>query len=139
MEPIRLAFAIRTYDIDYAGIVSNITYIRWLEDLRLELLERAYPLGRLVADGLGPVLLETRIVYRDALTLFDRPEGRMRVETVERVRWVVAAEFTTGDGGRIHATARQTGIFVHLATRRPAPVPEELRALFAGRQGRPEE
>src|SRR5690349_12582585 len=66
VEPIRLAFAVRTYDIDYAGIVSNIVYIRWLEDLRLELLERAYPLDRLVAGGLGPVLLETRIAYRDA-------------------------------------------------------------------------
>ncbi len=139
MEPLRLAFAIRTYDIDYAGIVSNIVYIRWLEDLRLELLERTYPLDRLVADGLGPVLLETRIVYRDALTLFDRPEGRMWVESIERVRWTVAAEFTTGGGSRrVHATARQTGIFIHLATRRPAPVPEELRAFFASRQGRRE-
>ena len=26
---------IRTYDIDFAGIVSNIVFIRWLEDLRL--------------------------------------------------------------------------------------------------------
>ena len=24
---------IRTYDIDFAGIVSNIVFIRWLEDL----------------------------------------------------------------------------------------------------------
>jgi acyl-CoA thioester hydrolase len=132
VEPIRLAFAVRTYDIDYAGIVSNIVYIRWLEDLRLELLERTCPLGRLVAAGLGPVLLETSIAYRDALTLSDRPEGRMWVESVERVRWTVAAEVTTG-GGRVHATARQTGIFIPLATRRPAPVPGELRTLFAGR------
>ena len=26
---------IRTYDIDFARIVSNIVFIRWLEDLRL--------------------------------------------------------------------------------------------------------
>jgi acyl-CoA thioester hydrolase len=30
---------IRTYDIDFAGIVSNIVFIRWLEDLRLALLD----------------------------------------------------------------------------------------------------
>ena len=37
---------IRTYDIDFAGIVSNIVFIRWLEDLRLGLLDQAYPLIR---------------------------------------------------------------------------------------------
>ena len=37
---------IRTYDIDFAGIVSNIVFIRWLEDLRLALLDQTYPLIR---------------------------------------------------------------------------------------------
>jgi acyl-CoA thioester hydrolase len=106
MDPIRLAFPVRTYDIDFAGIVSNIVYVRWLEDLRLELLARAYPLARLVADGLGPVLLETHLLYRDALTVHDRPEGRMWAEAMGRVRWTVAAEFVTPDTGRVHATAR---------------------------------
>ncbi len=32
---------IRTYDIDFAGIVSNIVYVRWLEDLRLAMMEEA--------------------------------------------------------------------------------------------------
>jgi acyl-CoA thioester hydrolase len=131
MEPIRLTFPVRTYDVDFAGIVSNIVYVRWLEDLRLELLARAYPLHRLIADGLGPVLLETRIVYRDALTIHDRPEGRMWVEGMGRVRWTVAAEFATPDTGRVHAIARQTGLFVRLDTRRPVPIPEELRSALA--------
>jgi len=33
---IEVPLPVRTYDIDFAGIVSNIVYIRWLEDLRLE-------------------------------------------------------------------------------------------------------
>ena len=41
---------IRTYDIDFAGIVSNIVFIRWLEDLRLGLLDQAYPLIRALAE-----------------------------------------------------------------------------------------
>lgn len=131
MDPIRLTFPVRTYDIDFAGIVSNIVYVRWLEDLRLELLARAYPLHRLVADGLGPVLLETRIVYRDALTVHDRPEGRMWVEGMGRVRWTVAAEFVTPGTARVHATAKQTGLFVRLDTRRPVPIPDVLRSALA--------
>ncbi len=37
---------IRTYDIDFAGIVGNIVYVRWLEDLRLAMMEEAYPIAR---------------------------------------------------------------------------------------------
>jgi len=127
MEPIALTFAVKTYDIDFAGIVSNLVYVRWLEDLRLALLARAYPLDRMVADGIGPVLLETHIAYRDALTIHDKPEGRMSVESMGRLRWTVAAEFVTLDKGRIHATARQSGLFIRLDTRRPVRIPERLR------------
>jgi acyl-CoA thioester hydrolase len=35
---VALDLPIKTYDIDFAGIVSNIVYIRWLEDLRLKIL-----------------------------------------------------------------------------------------------------
>ena len=131
MDPIRLTFPIRTYDIDFAGIVSNLVYVRWLEDLRVELLARAYPLDRMIADGLGPVLLETQISYREALTIHDKPEGRMSIEAMGRVRWRVAAEFVSPASGRVHATARQNGLFIRLATRRPVPIPAALRSLLA--------
>src|SRR3954453_10856752 len=119
MDPVRLNFPVKTCDIDFAGTVLNIVYIRWLEDLRVELLARSYPLDRLVADGIGPVLLETHVVYREALTIHDKPEGRMWVEAMGRVRWTVGAEFIAPQAGRLHATAKQIGLFIRLTTRRP--------------------
>jgi acyl-CoA thioester hydrolase len=77
------------------------------------------------------VLLETQISYRDALTIHDKPEGRMSIEAMGRVRWTVAAEFVTPDTGRVHATARQTGLFIRLDSRRPVPIPEALRSARA--------
>src|SRR3954454_21168660 len=130
MDPIRMAFPVKTYDIDFSGIVSNIVSVRWLEDLRVELLARSSPLDRLVADGIGPVLLETHIVYRDALTIQDKPDGRMWVERVGRVRWTVGAEFITPDAGRVHATAKQTGLFIRLQTRRAVAIPSEVRSAL---------
>jgi acyl-CoA thioester hydrolase len=127
MDPVSLTFVIKTYDIDFAGIVSNLVYVRWLEDLRLQLLSQAYPLDRLIADGLGPVLLETHITYRDALTIHDKPEGRMLVEEMGNVRWTVAAEFVSPNSGRVHATARQIGLFIRLDNRRPVRIPDRLR------------
>ena len=116
---------IRTYDIDFAGIVSNIVFIRWLEDLRLGLLEQSYPLSRALAEDVAPVLLETRIRYRRPVVIGDPLIGRMRVADLGPVRWQLAAEFAVGD--RIHAEAEQEGLFMRLSTRRPIAIPEPIR------------
>jgi acyl-CoA thioester hydrolase len=116
---------IRTYDIDFAGIVSNIVFVRWLEDLRLGLMEEAYPLRRALAEDVAPILLETRIAYRRPVTIADRLVGRIRVVALGRVRWRLAAEFAVD--ATIHAEAEQEGLFMRLSTRRPIAVPEPIR------------
>ena len=118
----------RTYDIDFAGVVSNIVYIRWLEDLRLAMLEEAYPIALALIEDTAPILLETRITYERPITIHDRLVGRMWVTRMAPVRWHVAAEFVVGDA--VHARAEQTGIFIRLSTRRPISVPDALRARF---------
>jgi acyl-CoA thioester hydrolase len=116
---------IRTYDIDFAGIVSNIVFIRWLEDLRLGLLDQAYSLIQALADDTAPILLSTRIAYRRPVTITDQLVGRMRVAGLSRVRWRLAAEFTVD--GAVHADAKQEGFFMRLSTRRPIAIPEPIR------------
>ncbi|GAC1472375.1 MAG: thioesterase family protein [Chloroflexota bacterium] len=119
----------RTYDIDYAGIVSNIVYIRWLEDMRMTLLERYLPLQTLHARGTTPVLLSTDIAYRRAIRLFQRVQGRIWVSGVGKVRWSLAAEIEVE--GQLAATANHELAFVHLDTFRPIPVPSEFKDLCA--------
>jgi acyl-CoA thioester hydrolase len=121
---------IRTYDIDFAGIVGNIVFIRWLEDLRLGLMEEAYPLSRALAEDVAPILLATRIAYRRPVTLADRLVGRIRVAALGRVRWRLAAEFAVGT--TIHAEAEQEGLFMRLSTRRPIAIPEPIRRWHQG-------
>ena len=121
---------IRTYDIDFAGIVSNIVFVRWLEDLRLSLLERAYPLVQALAEDVAPILLATRISYRRPVTIADRLVGRVRVAALGRVRWRLTAEFTVA--GVLHAEAEQEGLFMRLSTRRPIAIPEPIRRWHGG-------
>jgi acyl-CoA thioester hydrolase len=121
---------VQTYDIDFAGVVSNIVFIRWLEDLRLGLMARAYPLSRALAEGVAPILLATRINYRRPVTLADPLIGRIRVAALGRVRWRLAAEFAVDD--RIHAEAEQEGLFMRLSTRRPIAIPEPIRRWHDG-------
>jgi acyl-CoA thioester hydrolase len=105
-------------------------FIRWLEDLRLALLDQAYPLIHALAEDVAPILLTTRISYRRPVTISDRLLGRIRVAGLSRVRWRLAAEFTVG--GVVHAEAEQEGLFMRLSTRRPIAIPEAIRRWHGG-------
>lgn len=120
---------VRTYDIDFAGIVSNIVYVRWLEDLRLAMMDEAYPIAQALADDVAPILLGTRIEYLKPVTIQDKLTGRMWATAMERVRWRLAAEFAVGS--HIHARAQQEGLFIRVSTRRPIAPPAALRERFA--------
>ncbi|HEX6304971.1 MAG TPA: thioesterase family protein [Anaerolineales bacterium] len=124
---------VRTYDIDFAGVVSNIVYIRWLEDLRLTVLETYYPLEKLLDAGLAPTLVETRIKYLKAIHIKDRPHAQMWITQVSRLKFIFKAEFTVD--GEVVTQAEQVGCLIDMSTGRPAPMPEELREIY-GQQAR---
>ncbi len=123
---VQLALPVRGYDIDFAQIVSNIVYVRWLEDLRTKMLDEYFPLDRQVANGYVPVLMATSIEYKRPVVMFDQPIGHMWIASLEKVKWINQAEIVVG--GKIVAQATQTGVFVRLDSKRPIPIPAELRA-----------
>lgn len=122
---ITLPITVKTYDIDFLNIVHNMVYIRWLEDLRFQMLADYLPLDKLLADGISPVLLKTEIEYRWAVRLGDKPVGQMWMAELQNTRWIVEAEITVED--KVAVWARQTGFFGNLQTLRPARVPKALR------------
>jgi acyl-CoA thioester hydrolase len=122
-------YAVRAYDIDAMGIVSNIVYVRWFEDLRTAFLEKYHPLRDMLAAGITPILAHTDIHYRWPITIQDQPEGESWLESMGRSKWRMGFEIRVG--GKVCCTGTQEGIFVDLATRRPAPAPEKLMAAYA--------
>jgi acyl-CoA thioester hydrolase len=131
---VRVDFAIRPYDVDVAGIVSNIVYVRWLEDLRMEMLARVFPPGELGRRRLMPVVVRTEIDYRSSLRFHDACAGLMRLEAVGNTSVRLRARFTDGHGATA-AEAMQVGVFLDTESNRPARVPDEIRALVAGPAG----
>lgn len=111
-----------TYDIDYAGHVSNIVYVRWLEDLRTAWLDAYAPLPVLMEDGIGPVLLRTEIDYLRPIRLFDNPvEGHLWIAEYDRIRATMRAEFRVQ--GEVHAQAIQVGMFFKVQSGKPVRIP----------------
>ncbi|MCA1990743.1 MAG: acyl-CoA thioesterase [Coleofasciculus sp. S288] len=125
---VRLPLPVKTYDIDFAGIVSNIVYIRWLEDLRCEILANYLPIEQQLERDFAPVILQTQIEYKKPIKISEKPWGRMWISKMKTLKWVVTAEISVD--GSIAATAEQTGCFVNLVNGRPIPIPHELAEIY---------
>lgn len=120
----QLSIPIQTYDIDFAGIVSNIVYIRWLEDLRIKMIEAAWPIQLQFANNVVPILAETQIRYQRSLTLQDNVRGYMWMSHLKKLKWTVSAEFCTAE--QTVATATQSGCFIDLKNQKPILVPQHI-------------
>lgn len=125
-KPLEIAenLPVKTYDVDFGGIVNNIVFIRWLEDLRLKIMDTYCPLQLQLAQGIGPVLLQTKIDYKKAVKFTDKPVGRMWAINMTKHQWVVRAEISLE--GKVAASAEQKGLFVRLSDGYPTSVPREL-------------
>ncbi len=116
---------VRTYDIDSAGIVSNIVYVRWLEDLRSELFEDVYPLEQMERTGVVPVVAATNVSYKRSVTLLEEVCSAMWVAKAGRSSLMLEAEFKVADALAVQAT--QTCVFVNLQEKKATPIPEAVR------------
>ena len=60
MQTVEHSFRAMTYDIDFASVVSNISYIRWLEDLRSLFTEQTRSVGETLERRIAPALMHTK-------------------------------------------------------------------------------
>lgn len=125
---VSIPITVMTYDIDYAHIVHNAVYIRWLEDLRTAMIGEVYPIEELLADGVSPILSKTEIEYRLPVRFGEDVVGSMWVSDLGRTRWTVEAELRVGE--QVRTAARQQGYFADLETLRPTRIPMRLRELW---------
>ncbi len=121
----QMPIKVMTYDIDFVQIVHNAVYIRWLEDLRTELMIGTYSIEDMLADGLTPILTKTEIEYRSPIRFGDAVMGQMWVSNLSRVRWTVEAEIWAAD--KIAAWSQQQGYFASLKTSCPVRIPKRLK------------
>jgi len=125
---VEIHLPVRTYDIDFAGVVNNIVYVRWLEDLRLEMLAHHFPLDEQLKNGIAPVIMQTKIDYKQPIRISDTPSGKMWVRTMESLRWTVNAAICVN--GKVAALGEQVGIFVDLQSNKPIRMPEGLKQKY---------
>ena len=105
-------FDIKTYEIDIAGHVNNIVYVKWLEDLRNELFNKILPLDHLLSLHLYPVVISTNITYKKQLELKDKPVGYVSLENIRHN--IMTLKFKFMKGGDICTFAEQKCVLMNL-------------------------
>lgn len=105
-------FNVKPYDIDAAGHVNNAVYFKWLEDLRVKLFENFLPVNELLKRNQYLVVTSANIKYKRQISLEDKPSGTMRLERIDRIIWVLKAEFTVNNF--IASAAEQKCVVVDL-------------------------
>src|SRR5690606_14151744 len=103
---VTMPIRVQTYDIDFANHVNNQVYVRWLEDLRMELLRVYYPIKRFMDQGVAPILASTQISYKKAIGLYDEPVRRMWCSRLVHATMHLEAHIEVGDHVCAHATHR---------------------------------
>ena len=126
-----ITFDIQTYDTDFAGVVSNTTYVRWLDELRTGWLDTLMPRARQQAETLTLVVGRVEIDYLHPVGFFEADRKIIgEIQDIERgrTRIVFQASFRIGD--KLVASAVQKTLLVNLANVRPARLPADvLRSL----------
>jgi acyl-CoA thioester hydrolase len=130
MQKITVNLEVYTYQIDFAGHVSNIVYIQWMEIARIKLLEAiGLPTHEIAKAGFIPVLVQTEISYKQPLYLGDRVQVDLWLEELKNASAIMAFQMTN-QAGAIAAEGRQKGIFFDTETQRPKRLTAEQRDLF---------
>jgi acyl-CoA thioester hydrolase len=130
VEKIEFNVPIYTFQIDFAGHVSNIVYIQWMEIARTELLRA---IGLAVEDlfekGIAPILKSTEIVYKEALYLGDQVRVQVWLSELRHASARMEIRFYK-DGDVLAASGSQLGLFFDLKAMRPYRLSREMRTAF---------
>lgn len=131
---IEMPIIVHGYDVDFMQVVNNTVYVKWLEDMRMAILDKYFPLTEMMEDHCSPILAETCIQYKRPVTFHSRPMGHCRIWLAGRSRW--KAEFVIDEDDKVYATAQQTGYYFNMELRRPVAFPEEMLEKYLILEGK---
>jgi len=105
---------VKTYDIDAAGHVNNIVYVRWLEDLRNMFFKKKFDFNSVLSKDYYPVVVSTNIKYKKQLKMFDKPLGSIKL--VNYSHGIMNLKILIKLNDNIAASADQKCVMINLKT-----------------------
>lgn len=130
MSGFTLSFTAVPADIDELGHVNNAVWVRWIQEIATSHWYAAADPAH--SEAFIWVVTRHEIDYLRPLLVAEKAEGRTWVAEAPRgARFDRLVEFSGADG-KLLVKARTTWAMIDRASGRPARVPAELVARFAG-------
>jgi YbgC/YbaW family acyl-CoA thioester hydrolase len=118
----------RTFDIDAARHVSNITYVRWLEVARNEFMDEiGASIHTVMDEGVAPIVARTDIRYRHPVGLGEQVTITLWLERLRALSATLLFDLRLRGTDTVVASATQLGLFVSLESGKPARLPDSFR------------
>ena len=126
--PVQTTFIpVRWGDMDAQGHVNNTVYFRYMEQARIEWMERVdAPVG--IGPGLGSVIVNASCTFIEPIEYPGTVEVRMFIGSPGRSSFESYYELWIG--ARKHAEGAAKIVWIDRATLRSTPLPDVVRGLF---------
>jgi YbgC/YbaW family acyl-CoA thioester hydrolase len=123
---IRTQVQVMFFDTDCGGVVSNISYLRFVEIARTLLAEElGLALTEMAENQRYPVVVRTEIDYRRAAKLGDQLVIEAWLDRVERVRFWCAFQITRPADNVVIAQCRQMLALIEMPEGKLLRLPEQ--------------
>jgi acyl-CoA thioester hydrolase len=133
---IRTDVHVMFFDTDCGGVVSNISYLRFIETARTHLAEElGLPLVEMAEKQRYPVVVHTEIDYRRAAKLGDRLVVEGWLDRVDRARFWCAFRITRAQDQTLIAECRQMLALIEMPTGKLLRVPEHWKTYEESESG----
>jgi len=119
------------YEVDFTGFLSNTVAPRWLERLRLQLIEEQFADQGLFDRQQLSVIARSEIDYLRPIRMGTKLLGRAWIERCMRSSWTIYFTFHEGETETLCMRALQIGAFINPETLNPARVPPAILARVA--------
>src|SRR5688500_18881347 len=121
---------VRWADLDANRHVNNVTYFTFMEQARIDWLERVGMQN--TAEGEGPVVVQTSCNYRRAIPYVDALDVRVHVGPAGRTSFPTYYDIVSAEDANLeYADGQAIMVWTNRGSGESRPVPDALRALLA--------
>lgn len=128
--PHKLNLTVRSYEVDFQGVVNNATYLNYIELARIEYRKamgvKLYKDGRF-SDGLLFFVVNNSIDYLEPAFFDDKLEIYTRISFIKNSSIGFEHVIIREESNQIIAKAKGVIVNVDQLTNRPTNIPEEVR------------
>ena len=105
---------VQYYETDMMGIAHHANYIRWMEEARIEFLDRlGFPYARMEADGINSPVRAVSCQYKKPCTFGDTLSIAVTVDSFNGVVLTLGYDMTRESDGALICQARSEHVFMH--------------------------